>query len=115
MSNTTEKLVKDIRRCIRKKYSTEEKIRIVLVGLRGESINQNVYHRWSKEFLEAGKQRLAGNTKREATSDEVTELRKEDDQLEHLLAELILKSNVLKSECAWPGCDVGQRMTLSTA
>ena len=70
MSNNSEKLVKDIRRRTRKKYSSEEKIRIVLEGMRGEEsiaelcrregLNQNVYYRWSKEFLEAGKQRLAG-------------------------------------------------------
>ena len=78
MRNNTEKLVKDIRRRTRKKYSAEEKIRIVLEGLRGEEsiaelcrregLHQNVYYRWSKEFLDAGKQRLAGNIKREATS-----------------------------------------------
>ena len=76
MSNNNEKLVKDIRRRTRKKYSSEEKIRIVLEGMRGEAsiaelcrragLNQNVYYRWSKEFLEAGKQRLAGDIKREA-------------------------------------------------
>ena len=76
MSNSTEKLVKAIHRRTRKKYSAEEKIRVVLEGLRGEDsiaelcrregINQNVYYRWSKEFLEAGKQRLAGDIKREA-------------------------------------------------
>ena len=74
MSNNNEKLVKDIRRRTRKKYSSEEKIRIVLEGMRGEEsiaelcrregLNQNVYYRWSKEFLEAGKQRLAGDIKR---------------------------------------------------
>ena len=78
MSNNNEKLVKDIRRRTRKKYSSEEKIRIVLEGMRGEEsiaelcrregLNQNVYYRWSKEFLEAGKQRLAGDIKREASS-----------------------------------------------
>ena len=82
MSNNSEKLVKDIRRRTRKKYSSEEKIRIVLEGMRGEEsiaelcrregLNQNVYYRWSKEFLEAGKQRLAGDIKREANSSEVT-------------------------------------------
>ena len=76
MSNNNEKLVKDIRRRTRKKYSSEEKIRIVLEGMRGEEsiaelcrregLNQNVYYRWSKEFLEAGKQRLAGDIKRES-------------------------------------------------
>jgi transposase len=84
MSNSTEKHIKEIRRRTRKKYSAEEKIRVVLEGLRGEDsiaelcrregINQNVYDRWSKEFLEAGKQRLAGDIKREATSNEVTGL-----------------------------------------
>ncbi len=98
MSNNTEKLVKDIRRRTRKKYSAEEKIRIVLEGLRGEesiaelcrreSINQNVYYRWSKEFLEAGKQRLAGDIKREASTTEVTDLKKENDQLKRLLADM---------------------------
>ncbi len=106
MSNNTEKLVKDIRRRTRKKYSAEEKIRIVLEGLRGEesiaelcrreNINQNVYYRWSKEFLEAGKQRLAGDIKREATSTEVIDLKKENDQLKRLLADIMLKNDVLK-------------------
>ena len=95
MSNNSEKLVKDIRRRTRKKYSSEEKIRIVLEGMRGEEsiaelcrregLNQNVYYRWSKEFLEAGKQRLAGDIKREATSTEVTDLKKENDQLKRLI------------------------------
>ena len=84
-NNSPEKLVKAIHRRIRGKYSTGEKIRIVLERLRGEDsiaelcrregLNQNIYYRWSKEFLEAGKQRLSGNTQREATSDEVVELR----------------------------------------
>ena len=114
----SEKVVKAIQRRTRRKYSTEEKIRIVLEGLRGEEsiaelcrregLNTNVYYRWSKEFLEAGKQRLAGDTKREATSDEVTGLRKENDQLKQLLAELMLKNNVLKKsvlglDSTWDG------------
>ena len=88
---SSEATVRNIRRKTRKKYSAEEKIRIVLDGLRGETtiaelcrqegINQNLYYKWSKEFLEAGKQRLAGNTNRQATSDEVKELRREMDQL----------------------------------
>ena len=87
MSNT-EKTVKDIRRKTRHKFSTEEKIRIVLDGLRGESsvaelcrhegINPNLYYRWSKDFLEAGKKRLSGAKVREANSDEVTGLRREN-------------------------------------
>ena len=106
MSNNNEKLVKDIRRRIRKKYSSEEKIRIVLEGMRGEEsiaelcrregLNQNVYYRWSKEFLEAGKQRLAGDIKREASSSEVTGLKKENDQLKRLVADIMLKNDVLK-------------------
>ncbi len=114
----SEKVVKAIRRRTRRKYSTEEKIRIVLEGLRGEEsiaelcrregLNTNVYYRWSKEFLEAGKQRLAGDTKREATADEVTDIKKENNQLKQLLAELMLKNNVLKksvlgSESTWDG------------
>jgi len=106
MSNNSEKLVKDIRRRTRKKYSSEEKIRIVLEGMRGEEsiaelcrregLNQNVYYRWSKEFLEAGKQRLAGDIKREANSTEVTDLKKENGQLKRLVADIMLKNDVLK-------------------
>jgi transposase len=103
---TTEARVRNIQRKSRKKYSAEEKIRIVLDGLRGEStvaelcrregINQNLYYKWSKEFLEAGKQRLAGNTNRQASSDEVKDLRREMDQLKLLVAELSLKNRTLK-------------------
>ncbi len=105
MSNT-EKAVKDIRRKTRRKFSTEEKIRIVLEGLRGESsiaelcrregINANLYYRWSKDFLEAGKKQLAGDTVREATSDEVKELRAENSELKEVVAEITLKNRVLK-------------------
>ena len=80
-SAEAEKRVRDIRRATRRQYSAEEKIRIVIAGLRGEDsiaelcrkegINQNLYYRWSKDFLEAGKKRLAGDTAREATGDEV--------------------------------------------
>ena len=107
MSNYgSEKLVKAIKRKTRRKYSAEEKIRIVLDGLRGEDsiaelcrregINQNVYYRWSKEFLEAGKQRLAGDIKREANTEEVVQLRKENNQLKHALADVVLKNTILK-------------------
>jgi transposase len=102
----SESIVRDIKRQTRKKYSAEEKISIVLEGLRGEEsisvicrregINPNLYYRWSKEFLEAGKARLVGNTKRQATSDEVKDLRQENDQLKQLVAELSLKNRVLK-------------------
>jgi transposase len=103
---SAETVVRDIRRQTRKKYSAEEKIRIVLEGLRGEEsiaelcrregINPNMYYKWSKEFLEAGKARLTGDTKREATSSEVTGLRQENEQLKQVVAELLLKNRVLK-------------------
>ena len=103
---SSEKLVKDIRRKTQKKYSAEEKIRIVLDGLRGEAsiaalcrregIPANLYYRWSKEFLEAGKKRLMGDTAREASSSEVRDLRQENTQLKQLVAEVALKNRVLK-------------------
>ncbi len=102
----TESVVREIRRRTRKKYTAEEKIRIVLEGLKGEEsianicrregINPNLYYRWSKDFLEAGKKRLLGDTTREANSEEVTDLKKENDQLKQLVAELSLKNRVLK-------------------
>ena len=101
-----DKTVRDIRRATRRKFSAEEKIRIVLEGLRGEEtiaelcrkdgIAQNLYYRWSKEFLEAGKKRLAGDTAREATSDEVKDLRAEARQLKEALAEATLENRLLK-------------------
>ncbi len=101
-----EKVVKDIRRATRRQFSAEEKIRIVLDGLRGEDsiaelcrregINQNLYYRWSKEFLEAGKKRLAGDTVREATSDEVRHLRSEALALKEAVADLTLDNRLLK-------------------
>jgi transposase len=101
-----EAVVKEIRRQTRRKFSTEEKIRIVLEGLRGEvsiaelcrreGIVANLYYRWSKDFLEAGKKRLQGDTTREATSGEVVELRQENEQLKQLVAELSLKNRLLK-------------------
>jgi transposase len=104
--NLTESVVREIRRKTRKKYSSEEKVRIVLEGLRGESsiaelcrregINANLYYKWSKEFLDAGKQRLAGDIKRQATSSEVSGLKQENQQLKELVADLSLKNVVLK-------------------
>ena len=108
--DSAESVVRQIRRKTRRKYSAEEKIRIVLEGLRGEDsiaelcrregINPNLYYKWSKEFLEAGKRRLAGDTKREATSSEVGSLRKENLQLKELVADLSLKNVVLKKSLA---------------
>jgi transposase len=99
-------IVKDIKRNTTRKYNSEEKIRIILEGLKGESsiaelcrregINPNVYYKWSKDFLEAGKKRLNGDTAREATSSEVGDLRKENGQLKELVAELSLKNRILK-------------------
>ena len=101
-----ESVVKEIKRKTRRKFSAEEKIRIVLEGLKGEEsitaicrregIVPNLYYRWSKDFLEAGKRRLQGDTKREANSMEVNGLRQENDQLKHLVAELSLQNRVLK-------------------
>ena len=105
-TNSTQRIIKDIKRQTRRKFSSEEKIKIVLEGLRGEEsiaalcrregINPNLYYRWSKDFLEAGKKRLQGDTKREANSIEVDSLRKENGQLKELVAELALKEKVLK-------------------
>ena len=104
--SNTEKHVKDIRRKTRRKFSSEEKIRIVLDGLRGEysiaelcrreGINNNLYYRWSKDFLEAGKRRLSGDTVREASTDEVVDLKKENASLKQAVAELYLRNNWLK-------------------
>ncbi len=101
-----ESVVREIKRRTRKRYSTEEKIRIVLEGLKGESsiaelsrregISPNIYYKWSKEFLEAGKKRLQGDTEREASSGEVTGLKRENEQLKALVAEVLLKNRVLK-------------------
>ena len=105
-SEEAEQVVREIRRAVRRQFSAEEKMRIVIAGLRGEDsiaelcrkegINQNLYYRWSKEFLEAGKKRLAGDTVREATSDEVKGLRTEAQQLKELLAEVLLENRLLK-------------------
>src|SRR5262252_2709604 len=110
-----EKVVKDIRRITRRKFSGEEKIRIVLEGLRGEEsiaelcrregIVQNLYYRWSKDFLEAGKKRLAGDTARAATSDEVKDLRREASALKEVVAELMLENRLLKKARIGAGVD----------
>lgn len=102
----SESIVREIKRRTRRKYSSEEKIRIVLEGLRGEmgiadlcrkeGLNPNIYYKWSKDFLEAGKKRLQGDTVREATSNEVVDLKKENDQLKALVAEVSLKNRIFK-------------------
>jgi transposase len=105
--------VREIRRKTRRRFSSEEKIRIVLEGLRGEEsiaelcrregISPNLYYNWSKEFLEAGKKRLMGDTKREATSSEVMDLRNENKQLKELVAELSLRNRTLKKNLGGSG------------
>ena len=104
--NSPESIVRDIKRKTRRKFTEEEKIRIVIEGLQGEysiadlcrkeGIHPTMYYKWSKDFLEAGKRRLAGDTVREANSEEVNELKTENEQLKHLVADLSLKNRVLK-------------------
>ena len=111
-----EQVVKDIRRSTRRHFSAEDKIRIVLEGLRGEDsiaelcrregIVQNLYYRWSKEFLEAGKKRLAGDTVREASSDEVKDLRRQAGALKEVVAELTLENRLLKKSMIGDGGDL---------
>jgi transposase len=113
---SAEETVRNIRRATRRQYSAEEKIRIVLEGLRGEAsiaelcrkegIAQSMYYGWSKEFLEAGKRRLAGDTAREATSDEVKSLRSETRQLKEALAEATLENRLLKKSVLADGEDI---------
>jgi len=105
-SKKPESVVREIKRKTRRKFNPEERIRIILEGLKGEDsiaaicrregIAPSLYYKWSKSFLEAGKQRLKGDTMREANSDEVSELRKENEQLKQLVAKLSLKNRVLK-------------------
>ena len=110
-----DQVVRNIRRATRRHFSAEGKIRIVLAGLRGEDsiaelcrregIVQNLYYRWSKEFLEAGKKRLAGDTAREATSDEVRDLRREASALKEVVADLTLENRLLKKSVTADGGD----------
>ena len=110
-----EQVIKEIRRATRRQFSAEEKIRIVLSGLRGEDsiaelcrregIVQNLYYRWSKEFLEAGKKRLAGDTARAATTQEVKDLRREASALKEVVAELVLENRLLKKSTIGAGED----------
>ncbi len=111
----SEKTIKDIRRATRKQYSAEEKIRIVLDGLRGEEtiaelcrhegIAQGLYYSWSKEFLEAGKRRLAGDTARAASTGEVKTLRRESHELKEVVAEQALELRLLKKSMIGDGGD----------
>ena len=110
-----EKAIRDIKRRTRRRFSPEDKIRIVLQGLRGEDsiaelcrregLHQNQYYRWSKEFLGAGRKRLAGDIEREATSDEVKILRDQAVQLKEALAESMLDNRLLKKSVIGDGED----------
>jgi transposase len=110
-----EQVVRDIRRATRRHFSAEDKIRIVLDGLRGEDsiaelcrregIAQSLYYTWSKEFMEAGKRRLAGDTARAATTDEVRDLRREASALKECVADLTLENRLLKKSMVGDGED----------
>ena len=110
-----ERVVKDIRRQTRRHFSAEDKIRIVLDGLRGEDsiaelcrkegIAQSLYYTWSKEFMEAGKRRLAGGTARAATTGEVQDLRREARNLKECVADLTLENRLLKKSMIADGGD----------
>lgn len=118
-TDDADRVEKDIRRQTRRKYSSEDKIRIVLAGLRGEDsiaelcrqegIAQSQYYSWSKEFLEAGKKRLAGDTAREANTGEVKNLRKEARDLKEVVAEQALELRLLKKSMYEDGGDQASR------
>lgn len=103
---TTENFIKEIRRKTKRIFSSEQKIQIVMEALRAEmsvselcrkyAIHESSFYKWNKEFLEAGKKRLAGDTTREATSDEVSELRKENQRLKEIVADLVLRYDIVK-------------------
>lgn len=103
---TTENFIKELRRKTKRIFSSEQKIQIVMEALRAEmfvaelcrkhGIHESSFNKWNKEFLEAGKKRLAGDTVREATSDEVSELRKENQRLKEIVADLVLRYDIVK-------------------
>ncbi len=115
LTDDAERVVKDIKRQTRRRFSAEEKIRIVVSGLRGEDsiaelcrqegIAQSQYYSWSKDFMEAGKKRLAGDAAREASSDEVKSLRKETRDLKEVVAEQALELRLLKKSMIGDGVD----------
>ena len=110
---TTENFIKDVRRKTRRIFSSEQKILIVMEALRGEDsvaaicrkhgIVESVFYKWNKEFLEAGKKRLQGDTTREATSDEVLDLRKENQRLKEMVADLMLRYDIVKKSMDYLG------------
>jgi len=114
-ASSPEQVVREIQRRTRRRFSAEEKVRIVLEGLRGEQsvaelcrregLAPNLYYRWSKEFLEAGKKRLLGDTTREATAPEVRGLRDENARLKQALAETVLENRLLKKSVTASGSE----------
>jgi transposase len=114
-ASSPEQVVREIQRRTRRRFSAEEKVRIVLEGLRGEQsvaelcrregLAPNLYYRWSKEFLEAGKKRLLGDTTREATAPEVRGLRDENTRLKQVLAETVLENRLLKKSVTASGSE----------
>lgn len=110
---TPDNFVKDVRRKARRIFSSEQKILIVMEALRGEDsvaaicrkhgIAESVFYKWNKEFLEEGKRRLSGDTTREATSDEVAELRKENQKLKEMVADLMLRYDIVKKSLDYLG------------
>ena len=115
VTDDADRIVKGIKRQTRRRFSAEEKIRIVVSGLRGEDsiaelcrqegIAQSQYYSWSKDFMEAGKKRLAGDAAREASSDEVKSLRKETRDLKEVVAEQALELRLLKKSMIGDGVD----------
>ena len=115
LDSSSERLVKNIRRATRRHFSAEEKIRVVLDGLRGEhsiaelcrreGIAESLYYSWSKEFLEAGKRRLSGETARAATSGEVKDQRRQAQELKEVVAEQALELRLLKKSMIGDGGD----------
>ena len=111
--SSSDQIIRDIKRKTRKQYGAEEKIRIVLDGLRGEDsiaelcrregIVQSLYYKWSKEFMEAGKKRLAGDIARQANTSEVTDLRREARDLKEVVAEQTLELRLLKKSMLGDG------------
>ena len=109
VKQSTENFIKDIRRKTRRIFSSDQKIMIVMEAQRGESsvaeicrnhsIAQSVFYKWNKEFMEAGKKRLAGDTAREITSDELVDLRQENQRLKEMVAVLMLRYTIVKK--AW--------------
>lgn len=112
----SEQMIRTIKRKTRRQYSAEEKIRIVLDGLRGEDsiaelcrregLSESMYYKWSKEFMEAGKKRLAGDIVREASTDEVKHLRREALDLKECVADLTLENRLLKKSMIVGGEDI---------